>query len=137
MGHKNIILILLYFILISCNKNSKECKYIAYEGKAIIISIEIAPANENNCDSNPRKVLFAFIADDSTVRNNYVFKNWSDTSVLTINSGINPSQHFIDSLDITLGKEFSCSRQELIQGTCTPVYFRFSDINLNPENGCR
>ena len=76
-------------------------------------------------------------ADDSTVRNNYVFKNWSDTSVLTINSGINPSQHFIDSLDITLGKEFSCSRQELIQGTCTPVYFRFSDINLNPENGCR
>ena len=137
MWHKNITLILLSFILISCNKNSKECNYIAYEGKAIIISIDIAPANENNCDLNPRKVLFYFIADDSTVRNNYVFKNWSDTSVLTINGGTNPSQNFIDSLDITIGKEYRCSRQELMQGTCTPVYFKFSAINLNPENGCK
>ena len=137
MGHKNIILILLSFILISCNKNSKECNYIAYEGRAVIISINIAPANENNCASNPRKVIFAFIPDDSTVRNNYIFKNWSDTASLTINSGTNPSQSFIDSLDITLGKDFRCSRQELMQGTCTPVYFKFPDINLNPENGCK
>ena len=108
-----------------------------YEGKAVIISIAVAPANESNCPLNPRKVLFAFIPNDTTVRNNYIFKNWSDTAALTINGGTNPSQLFLDSLDITVGKEFMCNRQEITQGNCTPVYFQFTGINLNEVNGCR
>ena len=137
MNFKKIIAILLTIILLSCNKNGGECSYIKYEGKAVIISIDIAPTNENNCSTSPKKVMFAFIPNDTTVRNNYIFKNWSDTTSLTINGGTNPSQIFLDSLDITVGKEFICNRQELTQGTCTPVFFEFTGINLNDASGCR
>ena len=137
MQIEKIISIFLIVILFSCNKRGVECSYVKYEGKAVIISIAVAPANESNCPLNPRKVLFAFIPNDTTVRNNYIFKNWSDTAALTINGGTNPSQLFLDSLDITVGKEFMCNRQEITQGTCTPVYFQFTGINLNDANGCK
>ncbi len=137
MQIEKIISIFLIVILFSCNKREVECSYINYEGKAVIISIDIAPANESNCALNPRKVLFAFTPNDTTVRNNYIFKNWSDTAALTINGGTNPSQLFLDSLDITIGKEFNCNRQEITQGTCTPVIFEFTGIDFNNVNGCR
>ncbi len=81
--------------------------------------------------------MFVFEPNDSNIKSNYIFKNWSDTSALTINGSINPSQHFIDSLQISIGKEFKCNRQEIFQGTCTPVLFQFEEINLNSSNGCR
>lgn len=132
----------LFFILtiISCNKNDKivqSCNYKNYEGKAKIISITTAPADENNCETNPQKVMFVFTPNDTTVLNNYIFKNCSDTAALTINGGTNLSHYFLDSLEITIGKEFMCNRREITQGTCTPVCFEFSGINLNPENTCR
>ena len=135
-----LISIFLILTFISCNKNdqnSHNCIYKKYDGKAKVISITTAPANENNCPLNPQRVIFVFTPYDTTVKNNYIFKNWSDTSALTINGNVNPSQNFLDSLDITIGKEFSCNRKEIIQGTCNLVGFEFTTINLNPENGCR
>lgn len=123
-------------ILFSCkNTIGTDCSYNQYQGKAIIISIDNAPINENNCPVNAKKVLFVFTPNDTTVRNNYLFKNWSDTSSLTV-YGINPSQTFLDSFHINVGTEFNCNRQEITQGTCTPVLFNFTGINLNSQTGC-
>lgn len=134
---KTMLILFLFFTLTFCHKNGNECKYNEYEGKAIIISIGDAPSNENNCPNNPRKVMFAFVPLDSSVRKDYIFKNWSDTTNMTINAGLNPSQQLLDSLGISIGAEFTCKRQEITQGTCTPVCFIFPGLNLNSENGCR
>jgi hypothetical protein len=135
-----IIIAILLFTIISCKKNDQidqSCAYKKYDGKAKIIAIATAPSDENNGSLNPQKVIFVFMPNDTSVRNNYIFKNWSDTSALKINAGTNPSQFFLDSLDITIGKEYNCNRQETIKGTCNPVWFEFTTINLNPINGCR
>ena len=134
---ERMISTLLILSLMSCHKNNNQCSYVRYEGKAVIISIETAPLNENNCLTNPKKVLFTFIPNDLAVRNNYIFKNWSDTSSMTINAGSNPSQQILDSLNISVGGEFRCNRQEITQGTCTPVIFQFEDVDLNVASGCR
>lgn len=127
----------LTITLFACKKNISECIYVKYVGKAVINSINVAPLNENNCTVNPRKVLFVFLPNDTNNRANYLYKNWPDTASLTFNGGINPSQLILDSLDITIGKEFRCYRKEIIQGTCTPVYFEFTELNLNDASGCR
>ena len=126
--------------IISCNKYhqaSQNCQYKKFAGKAKIISISSAPTDENNCPLNPKKVIFAFTPNDSNAINNYLFRSWSDTSTLKINAGTNPSQNFLDSLNIFIGSEFICNRQEISQGTCTPVVFEFTTIKLFPQNGCR
>ena len=140
MKQFNKIIFLLVLVITSCNKNIKighECSYKKYEGKAIIISINNAPINENNCPIDPKKLMFVFVPNDSNIKSHYIFKNWSDTAALTINGGINPSQYFIDSLQISIGKEYKCNRAEIFHGTCTPVLFQFEEINLNSSNGCR
>jgi hypothetical protein len=140
MRLEKTITILIAVAIISCNKNNQidqNCSYIKYQGKAKIITVADAPANENNCILNPQKVTFVFMPNDTSVRNNYIFKSWSDTSALKISGGTNPSQSFLDSLDITIGKEYNCNRQEIIKGSCIPVWFEFTTIDLNPINGCR
>jgi len=134
------VTILLTLSIVSCKKNNsieQNCTYKKYDGRAKIIAIATAPSDENNCTLNPQKVTFVFIPNDTTVRNNYIFKSWSDTSALKINAGTNPSQSFLDSLDITIGKEYNCNRQEITNGSCNPVWFEFTTFNLNPINGCR
>ena len=136
MNLRTIIAFIILMALFSCkNTIGTDCTYIQYQGKARIISIDNAPINENNCPVNPKKILFVFTPNDTTVRSNYLFKNWSDTSSLTVN-GLNPSQLFLDSLHITVGNEFNSNRQEITQGTCTPVLFNFTEIDLNPQSGC-
>lgn len=132
--------VIIITVIISCNKYhqaGQNCQYKKIAGKAKIISISSAPTDEINCPLNPKKVIFSFTPDDTSARNNYLFKSWSDTSTLMINAGTNPSQYFLDSLNISIGSEFICNRQEISQGTCTPVIFEFTTINLFPENGCR
>jgi hypothetical protein len=137
MTIKTIIAFTLSIILFSCtNTIGTNCSYTQYQGKARIISIDNAPLNENNCPVNAKKVVFVFTPNDTSNRDNYIFKNWSDTSTLTINGSTNPSQNFLDSFHITLYSEFNCERQEITQGTCTPVLFNFTEIDLNPQNGC-
>ena len=132
-----MIFAFLTITFFACNKSASECSYVGYVGKAVISSINAAPLNENNCTVNPRKVLFVFIPNDTNNRANYLYKNWSDTVALTFNGSVNPSQVILDSLDITIGKEFQCYRKEITLGACTPVYFEFTELNLTEVRGCR
>ena len=109
------------------------CGYNDIDGLAKIISVVAAPSNENNCEKNPQKITFVFTPNTKT---SYKFANFSDTSNLRINAGQNPSASWVAANKITVGATFACSRSEIIQGTCTPVVFKFKDIDAMPENGC-
>lgn len=109
------------------------CGYKDIDGMAKIVLVEVAPANENNCEKNPQKITFVFTPTNKTT---YQFPNFSDTANLRINAGQNPSAGWAKANKITVGATFACSRSEILQGTCTPVVFKFKDIDTMPEHGC-
>jgi hypothetical protein len=142
----------VYFVLImafsmfsiSCSSKNIEkpsgggCVYNKFEGYAVIKSISNAPADEYNCPNQPKKILFEFTPLNLSDRQQYKIKNFSDTSrSLQINDGANPSLDWIKKNKIEVGKKYKCFRTELVSGTCTPVIFTFSDLNLFPESGCK
>ncbi len=136
--------IALTVICISCGKNSISdaeggaCEYSKIEGFAKIISIKPAPADAYNCPDNPRQIIFQFTPANSSDREKYRFKNFSDSSIeLKINDGVNPPLSWIKKNKIEAGKKYICIRTELLKGTCTPVIFRFPELNLFPDGGCK
>jgi hypothetical protein len=42
-----------------------------------------------------------------------------------------PGDRFLEKYDIAEGKVFSCEKHEIIKGTCTPVVFKFPDIDTS------
>ncbi len=139
------LLIILSILQLSCKKNQDNdinevgynCTYIEYIGIVKINSIANAPPNEYNCPNNPKKLMFDFTPNTISDRDVYLFESHSDSgNYLTINGGMNPSQTWIDSNEIEVGKEYPCFRKEIITGTCTPVFFEFEDLNTFPANGC-
>ncbi len=128
----------------SCSSKNMEkpsgggCVYNKFEGYAVIKSISNAPADEYNCPDQPMKILFEFTPLNLSDRQKYKFTNISDTSrSLQINDGANPSLNWIKKNKIEVGKKYKCFRTEIASGTCTPVGFTFSDLNLFPESGCK
>lgn len=140
---KKLLLILFFplFFNSSCEKGAVvggECTYIEYRGYAKIKSIINAPVDESNCPNNPRKIKFEFTPDDILDTALYLFNNYSDSiNYIRINSGMNPSQTWIDENGIQVGNQYVCYRNEIIKGTCPPVIFSFQDLNLHPKNGCK
>lgn len=132
--------LILPLIFISCSSESKsggDCTYTSYEGYAVIKSITPAPASEYNCPDKPQKIIFEFTPLDLSVRQKYRFTNFSDTAVsMRINDGANPSIAWVKKNKIEPGKKFRCFRTELTDGTCTPVVFKFPELDLFPETGC-
>jgi len=142
MKTKQLLLAIVLLIQTSCERNENliggECKYVEYIGKAIITSIIDAPIDEQNCPNNPRKIKFEFTPDNISDTTLYMFNNYTDSiNYIKINSGMNPSQIWIDNNQINIGNQYVCYRNEIIQGTCSPVIFTFQDLNLNPKNGCQ
>lgn len=124
----------------SNDKNNPEgglCEYSSYEGYAVIKAIKAAPASEYNCPNNARQVVFEFTPDNISDRQKYRFTNVSDSPLtMKINDGANPSLTWIKNNKITVGAKFKCIRTEITKGTCTPVVFKFPELNLFPETGC-
>ncbi|MFO7939642.1 MAG: hypothetical protein R6U66_07830 [Bacteroidales bacterium] len=131
----------ILFAAASCEEEEKpaknNCIYKKIPGKAIIISITDAPANANNCPNNPMLIEFNFIPDNKDATSTYLFPNWEDNSnFITIHDGKNPSTTWIDRNEIKLDTELTCYRNEITEGTCTPVTFEFPDLDTSPENYC-
>lgn len=139
-----VLILALLMVQTSCSSKNREnpsggsCTYNKFEGYAVIKSIRNAPADEYNCPNQPKKILFEFTPLNQADRQKYRFKNFSDSSrSLQINDGANPSLDWIKKNKIEVGKKYKCFRTEIVSGTCTPVGFTFSDLNLFPENGCK
>lgn len=138
-----VLIICLTFICASCSKKivsdveGGACDYSKVEGFAKIISIKPAPEDAYNCPDNPRQVVFEFTPANLSDRDKYRFKNFADSAVeLKINDGVNPSLSWIKKNKIETGKKYRCIRTELVKGTCTPVGFKFPELNLFPDSGC-
>ncbi len=102
-----------------------DCEYRQSKGKATIL--EIIEAEGGACPE-PRMVIFQFEAEDTPERHN--------GELLTIQDGKNPSLNWLQQNGIVVGKEFDCLRKEIQSGTCTPVFYEFRSIDLNPLEPC-
>ncbi len=141
-----LIIAVLIMMNTSCNSNITRkgeteggaCEYSKFEGYAVIKSIKPAPASEYNCPDNPQKIVCDFTPLNISDRKSYRYTNRSDSGVeLKINDGANPPLSWVKKNGITAGKKFKCFRTELKKGTCTPVIFIFTELNLFPETGCK
>jgi hypothetical protein len=136
------ILLCSIMLLPSCSNDDDMligggCEYTQIEGTAIITAIEDAPADENNCPNNPKKVSFKFIPNDPSAPDNYKFENVLDSiQYLSINDGKNPSLTWIEANGVTVDSVYTCFREEITTGTCTPVIFSFQALDLFPDSGC-
>ena len=137
-----MILSCLSFTFFSCSSDDDfldggPCDYRQYEGVAMIIAIEDAPADGNNCPNNPKRVIYAFTPNDSSATETYLFPNEPDSlQYFEISGGINPSQSWIENNEMEIGKEYTCLREEITQGTCTPIIFTFTDPALDMDGAC-
>jgi len=125
----------LFFILISCNKDSPmpggPCEYNSVPGHATITSITKADSSEGNCPNNPHDVKFSFTPSESTAVHRYIIPSWPDTGQrLMLFDGLNPSLSWIARNGIAVGNVYSCFRLEITQGTCVPVIFTIQGIDL-------
>ncbi len=119
-------IVLLFFVMIGCvseeandkQKGGEECKYRKIQGKSIILSID-------NIDEGNKLVKFNFVPDKET---KYLFPKINDTAYLKVHGNKNISQEFIEKHNIKIGGKFECFREEITQGTCTPVGFNFPDF---------
>lgn len=104
------------------------CQYKSIAGEAKILSIESAPASASNCPIEPQLIKFVFTADDSTAKD--------IIAELRINAGMNPSLKWLKDNDVNVGKIYRVERQEITNGTCSPVVYKFLDLNVFPTTGC-
>ena len=147
MKYLGVYLVLIFaFAMVQTSCSSKimkqpsggSCTYSKFEGYAVIKSISSAPADEYNCPDQAKKIVFEFTPLNLSDRHKYKIKNVSDSSrSLQMNDGANPSLSWIKKNKIEVGKKYKCFRTEISSGTCTPVVFTFSELNLFPENGCK
>ena len=132
-----LVALLLIGVLITVTSNCSDddfvigqlCPYVNVEGSAEILSLLSVDPDANNCPRNPITVLFVFRPDDPSARDGYLHPQWSDTSHLTVGDGKNPNLGWTIGEGLVQGSIHDCVRSELTGGACTPVVFRFPDID--------
>ncbi len=139
-----IFLISIITVIPACNDNDEgadnsgdgdivggPCEYNEIIGTAVITSIVDADPGNYNCDNDPVEVIFNFTPDNPDAGDGYRFPDTSDTNqTLTIGGGMNPPEEYMTIKGITAGSSHACIRKEITSGTCTPVIFEFSAIDL-------
>jgi len=120
--------------LFSCSSSSQNsdpiggsCTYMSTTGTATIVSLNGASTGSNNCNNNPVEVVFDFTPANPADANTATDTN----RVLTVGDGKNPPLNYVLSKGLTVGSTHPCTRQIEISGSCTPVVFTFTDVNLS------
>ncbi|MBD3232432.1 MAG: hypothetical protein GF315_01770 [candidate division Zixibacteria bacterium] len=139
-----LIILVGSFLIItsSCRERAKSenqeqniggpCSFSDIPGYAIIQAIEEAPADQYNCPNDPVEVRYNFFPDDSNSVKNYRFPDWSDENRrLTIGAGMNPPREWVERESLLVEQRYQCIRHEIQEGTCTPVYFEFPEIDFS------
>lgn len=105
------------------------CKYLVTDGTAIIERLEASDATTNACPHDPVTVVFRFEPDDpesvrcAASRQLGEARAWT----FTIGDGKAPPRACIDGAAIRVGTPLRVRRLDILEGTCTPVVFRFAD----------
>ena len=105
------------------------CQYESFDGTAVISKI-VPDTLEGRTCKNSVVVFFDFFPTDTAAVSRYQFPAWLDSNrCLTVGGGINPPDSWVAAQGLTEQSEHLCIRQELTSGTCTPVIFKFSEID--------
>ncbi len=105
------------------------CSYNEFPGRAVITSV--TPAPDGGC-IDAVYVEFNFIPDDPNALELYVFPNWPDTGqFLTVGDGKHPNATWAELQGLTVGSIHPAIRMEISDGTCTPVIFKFLDVDYS------
>jgi len=107
------------------------CFYTNFPGTATIRTVTPDTSSDRNCD-NAVIIIFDFAPDDSTAVDRYRFPAWPDTGRTfdLISVGSIPDS-WVDKEGMTPGSEHQCVRQEIRRGTCSPLIFEFSDVDVS------
>ena len=100
------------------------CEYADTPGVATIVSVEPAPSSALNCTNNPVEVVFDFTPDDTAQAGRA-----ATSRTLTIGEGLNPPRSWVQAEGLTVGSQHTCIRRDITKGACTPVIYRFPDID--------
>ena len=113
------------------------CEYVDIPGTARVVLVKEAAPIESNC-KDAVEVIFDFVPDNPAIIDDYLFPNWEDTGQrLTVGGGMNPPKTWVLAQGLTEGSEHRCIRSEITKGTCTPVIFRFPEIDMKGwEENC-
>jgi hypothetical protein len=120
------------FLFFSCSSRNSDpvggsCTYTSVTGTATIVSLNTASTNSNNCNNNPVEVVFDFTPANPADANDATDKN----RTLTVGDGKNPPFNYVLSKGLTIGSTHPCIRQIEVSGTCSPVIFTFTDVDLS------
>lgn len=111
------------------------CAYDTTLGTATIVRIENPPAGEYQAP-HAVKVVFKFAPLDSSASGRYAQREYPDTGqVLTVGAGMHPPRRWVKEQGLTVGSRHPCMRLDLVRGTCTPVCFRFLDVDYDSWTG--
>lgn len=130
--------IILIPVLLACQHNESEnylppaggrCHYVKIPGKAVIQEIKSADPTHNNC-KNAVEVLFRFVPDDPTAPDRYLHPDWTGPHHFIVGDGKNPPREWVNQIGLHKGVELRAIRNEITRGTCTPVVFRFPEIDM-------
>ncbi len=102
------------------HKKGGVCKYNIIKGKSKILSI-LTPKG----GTGGKYVKFHFTPNKET---KYLYPNIKDTTLLVVNGQREISEEFINKHNIAVGQLFKCYRDEITEGTCSPVLFRFPEF---------
>jgi len=134
-----ITILIFFFTGFSCLSTGEPvrrpvggpCKYNKYKGLARIISIhkKEPPKKYGGPSYESYEVKFSFHTDQ-IIRETYGQVEGKQYLLLLKNSWY-PGTKFLRKYGIEAGKYFECYLNVITKGTCTPVIFEFSAINLS------
>jgi hypothetical protein len=108
-----------------------SCEYVEYPGSAFITSI-VQDTRQTRLCENGVVITFNFIPADLSAPDRYLIPTWPDVNrIFTVGDGASPPLNWATSQGLMVGSEHECVRREIVCGTCTPVIFKFPDIDYS------
>ena len=107
------------------------CAYSDYPGTAMIVSVEPVPPSANtSADSpyQPYRVRFTFAPAEPVPHRLYARGKVHE---LTLSGGTSPGPRFLEKYAITPGAAFAAKLHLIDSGTCSPVAFTFTGIDVS------
>jgi len=107
------------------------CEYKQYKGKATIVAVhkKEMPGDAGRSSYDPYEVRFSFFPDEE-IEETYGKVEGREYRMMLKNSSY-PGPKFLEKYGIEAGKSFDCYLKVIIRGTCTPVLFDFTTIDLS------
>ena len=107
------------------------CEYKSYRGIATITSVRETKEGPESRGGHPyqgHEVRFFFFPDEK-VKESYGNVEGKEYTLKLTNSW-NPGAKFLKKYGIEAGRNFECYLKVITRGTCTPVLFDFSTVDL-------